>query len=78
MSKKKDKYYPTGIEGWWTQNPHSAYIHLTPRDAQEKLHLVKQTLEELASLGESYAHFQSAQITHKNIKKAIKLLTNLS
>ena len=74
MSKKKDKYYPIGIDGWWTQNPQK----MSPKEAKEKLYQVRETLQELASLGESYAHFQSAQITHKNLKKALKLLTNLS
>jgi len=24
--KKKNKYYSTGIDGWWTQNPKSKWI----------------------------------------------------
>lgn len=51
---------------------------MNSRNAKEKLSKVKILLRELIELGESYAHFQSAQITHKNLKKSLKLLTNIS
>ena len=57
-----------------TQNPQK----MSSKKAKEKLYKVRETLQELVDIGESYAHFQSAQITHKNLKKALKLLTNLS
>lgn len=74
MKKKEKKYYSTGIEGWWTENPKK----MSPQEAKEKLYQVRETLEELVQIGESYAHFQSAQHTHKHLKKALKLLTNIS
>ena len=45
---------------------------------QGKLYQVKQMLYELIEVGEDYSVFQSAQITHKNLKKAYKLLQGLS
>lgn len=44
---------------------------------QGKLLSVKQSLFELAEIGEDYSVFQNAQITHKNLKKALKLLEGL-
>lgn len=43
-----------------------------------KLYRVKEMLHELIEVGEDYSVFQSAQITHKNLKKAYKLLQGLS
>jgi len=43
-----------------------------------KLYKVKEMLHELIEVGEDYSVFQSAQITHKNLKKAYKLLQGLS
>ena len=43
-----------------------------------KLYRVKEMLHELIEVGEDYSIFQSAQITHKNLKKAYKLLQGLS
>ena len=45
---------------------------------QGKLHQVKRMISELIEVGEDYAVFQSAQITHKNLKKAYRLLEGLS
>ena len=45
---------------------------------QGKLYRVKEMLHELIEVGEDYSVFQSAQITHKNLKKAYKLLQGLS
>tara|TARA_R110002051_G_scaffold37838_3_gene80849 strand:- start:1016 stop:1435 length:420 start_codon:yes stop_codon:yes gene_type:complete len=53
-------------------------LNMTPKVAKEKLYKVRELLTELVSLGESYAHFQSAQYTHKNLKKSLKSLTNIS
>ena len=51
---------------------------LTPKQANELLNEVRTNLEKLISLGESYAHFQSAQATHKYLKKAKKNLEGLA
>jgi len=51
---------------------------LTPKQANELLNQVRTNLETLISLGESYAHFQSAQATHKYLKRAKKNLEGLS
>ncbi len=45
---------------------------------QGKLYRTKEMLKELIEVGEDYSVFQSAQITHKNLKKAFKLLQGLS
>jgi len=45
---------------------------------QGKLLSVKQEIQTLVEVGEDYSVFQSAQITHKNLKKALKLLEGLS
>ena len=45
---------------------------------QGKLLQVKRMISELIEVGEDYAVFQSAQITHKNLKKAYRLLEGLS
>tara|TARA_R100000353_G_scaffold6941_5_gene8917 strand:+ start:9215 stop:9496 length:282 start_codon:yes stop_codon:yes gene_type:complete len=49
--------------------------HMAPKD---KLDHVRDLLKELIDIGEDYGSFQSAQITHKNLKKAYKLLEGLS
>ena len=51
---------------------------VTPQDAQELLTRVRTDLDRLIAVGESYAHFQSAQATHKYLKKAKKNLEGLS
>jgi len=51
---------------------------ITPRQAQDLLYSVRKDLDTLIALGESYAHFQSAQATHKYLKKAKKALEGLS
>jgi len=51
---------------------------MTPKVAKAKLYQARELLEELVGLGESYAHFQSAQYTHKQLKKSLKSLTNIS
>ena len=45
--------------------------------AQGKLLSVKMSIADLIEIGEDYSVFQSAQITHKNLKKALKLLEGL-
>ena len=49
----------------------------TPKDARELLDNVRRDLDVLVALGESYAHFQSAQATHKYLKRAKKSLEGL-
>ena len=44
---------------------------------QGKLLSVKMSIADLIEVGEDYSVFQSAQITHKNLKKALKLLEGL-
>ena len=44
---------------------------------QGKLYRTKEMIKELIEIGEDYSVFQSAQITHKNLKKAFKLLQGL-
>ena len=53
-------------------------LNMTPKVAKEKLYKVRELLTELVNLGESYAYFQSAKSTHKNLKKSLKSLTNIS
>ncbi len=53
-------------------------LRMTPKVAKAKLYQARELLEELVGLGESYAHFQSAQYTHKQLKKSLKSLTNIS
>ena len=52
--------------------------NLTPKEAKEILNNVRADLDTLIALGESYAHFQSAQATHKYLKKAKNALKGLS
>ena len=51
---------------------------LSPKIAQELLYSVRKDLDTLIALGESYAHFQSAQATHKYLKRAKNALKGLS
>ncbi len=51
---------------------------ITPQVAHQKLTRVRAELDTLIDLGESYAHFQSAQATHKYLKKAKNALKGLS
>lgn len=51
---------------------------ITPKQANELLDCIRRDLDTLIGLGESYAHFQSAQATHKYLKKAKKALEGLS
>ena len=52
--------------------------NLSPKKAQDLLYSVRADLDTLIALGESYAHFQSAQATHKYLKKAKNALKGLS
>ena len=52
--------------------------NMSHKEAQELLYSVRKDLDRLIALGESYAHFQSAQATHKYLKKAKKNLEGLS
>jgi len=52
--------------------------HITPQMAHQMLTRVRAELDTLIALGESYAHFQSAQATHKYLKKAKNALKGLS
>lgn len=58
---------------------HAKHKNPTTKEAmlQGKLLSVKQSLKQLVDVGEDYSVFQSAQITHKNLKKALKLLEGL-
>jgi hypothetical protein len=51
---------------------------LSPKKAQDLLYNVRKDIDTLIALGESYAHFQSAQATHKYLKKAKNALKGLS
>ena len=51
---------------------------LSHKKAQDLLYSVRKDLDTLIALGESYAHFQSAQATHKYLKKAKNALKGLS
>jgi len=51
---------------------------ITPQEAKALLDSVRADLDTLIALGESYAHFQSAQATHKYLKKAKNALKGLS
>ena len=50
----------------------------TYKEAQDQLWEVKQSIKKLVDLGADYSYFQSAQITHKNLKRVDALLTNLN
>ena len=52
--------------------------YITPKMANQKLTRVRAEIDTLITLGESYSHFQSAQATHKYLKKAKKSLEGLS
>ena len=52
--------------------------HITPKMANQKLTRVRAEIDTLIALGESYSHFQSAQATHKYLKKAKNALKGLS
>lgn len=52
--------------------------HITPQMAHQMLTRVRAELDTLIDLGESYAHFQSAQATHKYLKRAKNALKGLS
>ena len=41
---------------------------------KDKLYMLRQTIDDLVKLGPDYAHFMSAQISHKNLKKIKNLL----
>ena len=51
---------------------------MSHKEAQDLLYSVRKDLDSLVALGESYAHFQSAQATHKYLKKAKNALKGLS
>mgnify|MGYP005996270127 FL=1 len=51
---------------------------MSHKEAQDLLYSVRKDLDRLVALGESYAHFQSAQATHKYLKKAKNALKGLS
>ena len=51
---------------------------ITPQEAKALLDSVRADLDTLIALGESYAHFQSAQATNKYLKKAKNALKGLS
>lgn len=51
---------------------------MSHKEAQDLLYSVRKDLDRLIALGESYAHFQSAQATHKYLKKAKNALKGLS
>jgi hypothetical protein len=51
---------------------------ITPQMAHQMLTRVRAEIDTLIALGESYAHFQSAQATHKYLKKAKNALKGLS
>ena len=48
------------------------------KEVQNQLWEVKQSIKKLVDLGADYGYFQSAQITHKTLKKIDKLLTDLN
>lgn len=51
---------------------------ITPQRAHQMLTRVRAEIDTLIDLGESYAHFQSAQATHKYLKRAKNALKGLS
>jgi hypothetical protein len=51
---------------------------MSHKEAQDLLYSVRKDLDRLVALGESYAHFQSAQATHKYLKRAKNALKGLS
>jgi len=60
---------------FYTAKKIKSEVYKKPKD---KLYQVRDLLKELIDIGEDYGSFQSAQITHKNLKKAYKLLEGLS
>jgi len=52
--------------------------HINPQMAHQMLTRVRAEVDTLIALGESFSHFQSAQATHKYLKKAKNALKGLS
>ena len=73
--KHMDNYLYSLRERYYTEMGIVNVGHMTPK---EKLNHVRDLLKELKNIGADYGVFQSAQITHKNLKKAYKLLEGLS
>jgi predicted transcriptional regulator len=47
-------------------------------EANDKLNHVRDLLKDLIKIGADYEAFQSPKITHKNLKKALKMLEGLN
>ena len=80
----KLSHYNILFDGELSRLPNPRFItpanpnFITPEEAKELLTNVRADLDKLIALGESYYHFQSAQATHKYLKKAKNALKGLS
>ena len=48
---------------------------MTTEETKELVKIVKESINKLVELGADYNHFQSAQFSHKNLKKIQKLIS---
>lgn len=47
---------------------------MTREESKKLMEIAKDSINKLVELGEDYKHFQSAQFSHKNLKKIQKLI----
>lgn len=47
---------------------------MTTEESQQLIEIAKDSINKLVELGTDYKHFQSAQYSHKNLKKIQKLI----
>ena len=72
--KHMTNYLKSLQERYYNEKVNQYVEFMKPND---KLYHVRDLLKELIDIGADYGTFESAQITHKNLKKALKLLEGL-
>ena len=48
---------------------------MTTQESKQLIEIAKDSINKLVELGADYKHFQSAQFSHKNLKKIQKLIS---
>ena len=48
---------------------------MTTQESKKLMEIAKDSINKLVELGADYKHFQSAQFSHKNLKKIQKLIS---
>lgn len=48
---------------------------MTTQESRQLIEVAKDSINKLVKLGADYKHFQSAQFSHKNLKKIQKLIS---